>query len=70
MTWPHVMGGGPGWYRPPFEAYNVRYIPLYLLLDRSGNVVGTDLRGAGLDRAIERELAEEAENVESASTNQ
>jgi hypothetical protein len=64
------MGGGPGWYRPPFEAYNVRYIPLYLLLDRNGKVVGANLRGAGLDRAIERELAEEAVSGDPPSTYQ
>jgi hypothetical protein len=64
------MGGGPGWYRPPFEAYDVRYIPLYLLLDRNGKVVEANLRGAALDRAIERELAKEAENGDPTSTYQ
>lgn len=56
-TWPQVLGSRPRWYAPPFEAYNVRFLPLYLLLDRDGKIAAVNPRGRALDRAVERELS-------------
>ena len=57
VSWRQVVSGSPFWYSAPFEAYNVRYLPMYLLLDRKGDLVAVDPRGDELDDAIERALA-------------
>lgn len=55
--WPQALSLGNHWYNPPFEPYDVGYIPFSVLLDRGGRVIATDLRGDSLDRAVERALA-------------
>ncbi len=57
--WPQVLSGSPFWYSPPFEAYDVRYLPLHLLLDGNGRIVDVNPRGGQLDAAIERALEAE-----------
>lgn len=54
IDWPTVATGSPAWYSEPFEAYNVGYLPFYLLLDRQGRVIDVDTRGPRLDRALAR----------------
>lgn len=55
-TWPQVLSGSPEWYSAPFEEYDVRYLPLHLLLDDSGRIVEVNPRGKKLDEAIARAL--------------
>ncbi len=55
-TWPQALSGSAEWYGPPFEAYNVRYLPLHILLDEEGRIVSVNPRGPLLDRAIEEAL--------------
>jgi hypothetical protein len=49
------------WYAGPFEAYDVGYLPLHVLLDRQGKIAAVNLDPRGqLGPAIERLLAEGA----------
>lgn len=52
ITWTLVPATST-WYGPPFEAYNVSFVPFNMLLDRDGRVVATRVRG----KLIEREIA-------------
>jgi len=45
------------WYTGAFEAYNVQYLPLHLLLDRTGRIVEVNPRGERLAHAVEEALA-------------
>ena len=42
LTWPQVPSGVI-WYGEPFDAYNVAYLPFYLILDREGKVVDAEV---------------------------
>ena len=55
VVWPNAPTA-PHWYAPPFEGYDVRYIPFNVLLDRDGRVLAVDLRGEALAGAVERAL--------------
>lgn len=52
INWPTVPTGSPYWYDEPFEAYNVSYLPFYLLLDPERELIAVDPRGARLDRIL------------------
>lgn len=54
--WPQAMSLGDGWYNPPFERYDMNYIPFSVLLDRHGRVIDTDVRGKSLDSAVAKAL--------------
>jgi peroxiredoxin len=56
MTWPQFFDGG-GWDNRLAVKYGVNSIPATYLLDRSGRIVGRNLRGPELEAAIERALA-------------
>ncbi len=58
-TWTQVVAASDhgGWYPPPFDAYDVRYVPLYLLLDREGRIVRVNPHRGDLPAAIEAALA-------------
>ena len=56
MDWPQIYDGG-GWQAKAARANGVRSIPATFLLDREGNVIATNLRGAALERAIAKALA-------------
>ncbi len=56
MTWPQFFDGGY-WDNKLAVKYGVSSIPTTYLLDRSGRILGRDLRGAALDAAIARALA-------------
>jgi thiol-disulfide isomerase/thioredoxin len=58
MTWPQYFDGGQ-WDNKLALKYGVGSIPATYLLDRTGRIVGRDLRGAELEAAITRALAEE-----------
>jgi hypothetical protein len=59
VEWTQVVAASDGgrWYPPPFDAYDVRYVPLYLLLDREGRIVSANPTRAALGPAIEEALA-------------
>jgi peroxiredoxin len=57
MTWPQFFDGGH-WDNKLAVKYGVNSIPATYLLDRTGRIIGRDLRGAELDAAIARALAE------------
>lgn len=64
LTWPQVPSG-QAWYGEPFDEYNVRYLPFYLILDRQGKVVDADVREPKkLEALIEKLLAESATGAE------
>ena len=56
MDWPQIYEG-TGWQTKPARMNGVRSIPATFLLDREGNVIATNLRGAALERAIAKALA-------------
>lgn len=56
MDWPQIYDGGY-WQSRPARVNGVRSIPATFLLDREGNVIGANLRGAALERAIAKALA-------------
>ena len=56
MTWPQFFDGGY-WDNKLAVKYGVNSIPATYLLDRTGRILGRDLRGAELDAAIARALA-------------
>jgi peroxiredoxin len=57
MTWPQFFDGGY-WDNQLALKYGVNSIPATYLLDRQGRILGRDLRGAELEAAISRALAE------------
>ena len=57
MTWPQYFDGGY-WDNKLAAKYGVNSIPATYLLDRTGRIIGRDLRGAELEAAITRALAE------------
>ena len=59
-TWPQALSGSAQWYSGAFEAYNVRYLPLHLLLGPDGRIIDVNPRGEQLDGSIERALDAEA----------
>ncbi|MDG2031430.1 MAG: TlpA disulfide reductase family protein [Phycisphaerales bacterium] len=65
MDWPQIYDGG-GWQTKPARVNGVRSIPATFLLDREGNVVATNLRGAALEKTIAEVLARPAETTPNA----
>ncbi len=57
MTWPQFFDGGH-WDNKLAVKYGVNSIPATYLLDPTGRIIGRDLRGAELESAITRALAE------------
>jgi hypothetical protein len=55
ITWTLVPSSRE-WYGPPFEAYDVHFIPFNILLDAQGKVVTTMLSGSRIEEEIARVL--------------
>ena len=55
MTWPNIQDGPGG---PIQRKYDVRYYPNIFVLDAAGVIRFKDLRGADLERAVEKLLAD------------
>lgn len=56
LTWPQAPTTAE-WYGPPFEQYDVRYLPFSLLLDREGRVIDVNPHGRKrLDAAVAEAL--------------
>lgn len=52
VPWPQVFDGR-GWSSPVVRAFGVEAIPYSLLVDASGRLVGVNVTGPRLDRALE-----------------
>lgn len=53
LTWTHISDL-KGWKSPPVAQYNVTGVPFSVLVDPSGKIVGTDLKGQELQSTLER----------------
>lgn len=58
LVWENHVSDLKGWNSDAAKLYGVRGIPAAFLLDRSGKIVGTNLRGAELDLALEKLFSE------------
>ncbi len=58
LIWENHVSDLKYWENEAAKAYGIRGIPATFLLDRTGKIVATNLRGADLDRAIEKLLSE------------
>jgi thiol-disulfide isomerase/thioredoxin len=57
MTWPQYFDG-KGWENVLADRYGIRSIPATFLLDREGRIIGRDLRGEALEKAVAKALGE------------
>lgn len=57
MPWPQYYDG-KGWQNEVGTVYGIQSIPAMYLLDKSGNVVATDLHGNLLEKELEKLLAQ------------
>lgn len=55
MPWPQAFDG-KGWQNEIAAQYGITSIPATFLVGKDGKIVATDLRGAALEAAIEKEL--------------
>ena len=58
LTWTHVSDLA-GWKSVATTLYNFNSIPTTYLIDRNGNILNRNLRGADLDKAVENYIAAE-----------
>ena len=56
MTWPQYFDG-QGWGNKLAQKYGVNSIPATFLLDDSGKIIGSNLRGEDLETAVSKALA-------------
>lgn len=52
LTWPHISDL-KGWGNQAAQTYGVSSIPATVLVDKEGNILARNLRGASLDRKLE-----------------
>ena len=58
LEWENHVSDLKGWNSEAAKLYGVRGIPAAFLLDKTGKIVATNLRGAELDMALEKLFAE------------
>ena len=58
LIWENHVSDLKGWNSDAAKLYGVRGIPAAFLLDKTGKIVATNLRGAELDQALEKLFAE------------
>ncbi len=58
LLWENHVSDLKGWNSDAAKLYGVRGIPAAFLLDKTGKIVGTNLRGADLDLALEKLFSE------------
>ncbi|HVD99311.1 MAG TPA: TlpA disulfide reductase family protein [Cytophagaceae bacterium] len=58
LLWENHVSDLKGWNSDAAKLYGVRGIPAAFLLDKTGKIVGTNLRGAELDQALEKLFTE------------
>jgi thiol-disulfide isomerase/thioredoxin len=56
LIWPNHVSDLMGWQTPLTQVYGFNSIPYTVLLNREGNIVGTNLRGKELEQKLEQEL--------------
>ena len=56
MTWRHYFDG-KGWNNDLAAKYGIQSIPATFLLDGTGKIVGKNLRGDELEKAVAKALA-------------
>jgi thiol-disulfide isomerase/thioredoxin len=56
LTWPYHVSDLQGWSNAAAVRYGVNSIPTNVLVDANGIIVGKNLRGNSLDKAIESQL--------------
>lgn len=57
LTWT-LVPTDEAWYAPPFEAYNVHFLPFALLIDREGHLISAGVRAEKIEPEIARALGE------------
>ena len=63
LNWPWHVSDLKGWRSAPAKTYNVSSIPTNYLIDAKGIILGKNLRGKALDKALE-ELSEKNKTEE------
>ncbi|HSZ25350.1 MAG TPA: TlpA disulfide reductase family protein [Cytophagaceae bacterium] len=58
LIWENHVSDLKGWNSDPAKVYGVRGIPAAFLLDKTGKIVATNLRGAELETALEKLFSE------------
>ena len=53
LSWPSHVSDLKGWSNAASQLYNVRSIPFSVLIDKDGNIIQTNLRGPGLEQALQ-----------------
>jgi thiol-disulfide isomerase/thioredoxin/Tfp pilus assembly protein PilP len=56
LIWPNHVSDLLGWRTPMTQAYGFNSIPYTVLLNKEGNIVGVNLRGAELEQKLEEVL--------------
>ena len=59
LPWPQVFDG-KGWDSPLAKLYGVKAIPAAFLIGRDGKIAAVDVRGLGLEPAVQQALARKA----------
>jgi hypothetical protein len=57
MTWQQFFDG-QGWKNKLAQKYNVNSIPATYLVDKEGKLIGKNLRGEALEKAVAKALGE------------
>ncbi len=57
MTWPQFFDG-QGWSNKLAVKYGIQSIPATFLLNGEGKIIGKELRGDALDKAVASALAD------------
>lgn len=57
LVWPNQVSDGLGWRTPLVQAYGFNAIPYTVLLNREGNIISVNLRGAELEQKLEEVLS-------------
>ena len=54
LSWPYHIGGHSGWKNPTAKKYGVKSIPTSFLIDGEGTIIGVNLRGDDLEKALRK----------------
>ncbi len=65
IVWPQYFDG-KGWGAAPSRRFGIRGVPTGILIDREGNVVSSQLKGAELERTLTAMLSTDASEVAAA----
>lgn len=52
LSWPNHVSDLQGWQSPAIQPYGFNSIPASFLIDREGNIIGSNLRGADLEQKL------------------